>query len=1032
MLSIDLLGAPRLLLDGQPLSLPRRKSRALLFYLAARSTPATRDHLLALLWPDHDRAAAQQILRTSLHGLRKALGAALLADDDTLALAPDVEVDVRRFEAELAPSASLETLTGALALYRDDFLADFSVPDAEAFEEWADAERERYRQLATRGLTMLAQRYEARHDYPAAREALARALAFNPLQEELQRAALRLDYLSGDRAGAIRRYESLRRMLDDEFGVPPMDETRALYDAIITDSLPIDSKQSAVSNQQADLVAPTGDWRLSTGALPFTGRAAELQKLRELSHTHKLALIEGEPGIGKTRLAGAFVQEFAGIALIGAARELEQGLPYQPVIEALRGLLARPEWPTIRAGLALPQIWLAEVARLLPELAEDGAQPLGDLPSANESRLWEGVSRLLEALARRRPLLLLLDDLHWADASTLALLGYLVRQSPGAPITFLATARPAEPRSPLAALIQTLTREDRIQRLPLARLSKDDTVNLARHLSATYAYPLADWLARNAEGNPYILGELVRYAREHKLLYPDGTLDLSALSDSPVVPHTVYGLIQSRLMRVSDTARRVLDVAVAIGREFDLDVVTRASGLSEVAILDALDELRAIGLVVPAASADGQHNGLRYGFDQTLTMEVAYREIAEARHRLLHRHIAEALEQLHGQDLGSVAGLLASHYAEGNAPELAARYALQAGRRAAELAAWAEAISLYEMALAGMENGQREATYLVLGEAYTQSGAAARAGEAYRSAIELAIARGDLVAANRTQLALGRTLLAQSRYAEAIELARRVLAAGQPENNVGAEMLWGTALSIEGVDLAGATEHLNKAAALCSAQQDPTIKAQTTFELGSIAAQQGDLQRAVQLYRQALEVGESYPAAVQYRILAHNNLAYHLMLLQDPTAIEHAKAGLEIARESGVLIYQPYLLSTLGEIALADGDLDAAEAAFDEGLALAERLPVPERVAGITANLALVSIKRGQTALAIHRLSTALARADALGTRHLAAQIRIWLAPLLPPAEARATLAEARALAESGNRARLLEEIAQLELKIAN
>src|SRR4029453_250247 len=107
---------------------------------------------------------------------------------------------------------------------------------------------------------------------------------------------------------------------------------------------------------------------------------------------------------------------------------------------------------------------------------------------------------------------------------------------------------------------------------------------------------------------------------------------------------------------------------------------------------------------------------------------------------------------------------------------------------------------------------------------------------------------------------------------------------------------------------------------------------------------------------------------------------------------------------------------------------DSAEAHFNEGLELAERLPIPERVAGLTANLALVSIKRGQSALAIHRLSTALARADALRTRHLAAQIRIWLVPLLPPAEARATLAEARALAESGNRTRLLEEIAQLEL----
>ncbi|HEU5099130.1 MAG TPA: AAA family ATPase, partial [Roseiflexaceae bacterium] len=986
--------------------------------------------------PDHDRPAAQQILRTSLHGLRKALGPALLAGDDSLALAPDVDVDVRRFEAGVTPSADLQTLTEALALYRDDFLADFSVPDAEAFEAWADAERERYRQLATRGLATLAQRYEARRDYPAAREALARALAFNPLQEDLQRAALRLDYLSGDRAGAIRRYESLRHMLDDEFGVPPMDETRALYDAIITDSLATADERPTTKDQSTIIALPSRPSSFvigpSSDVLPFTGRAAELRKLRELANTHKLALIEGEPGIGKTRLASAFVQEFQGTTLIGAARELEQGLPYQPVIEALRGLLARPEWPTIRAGLGLPRIWLAEVARLLPELVEEEAQPNGDMPSANESRLWEGVSRLLEALARRRPMLLLLDDLHWADASTLALLGYLVRQSPGAPITFLATARPAEPRSPLAALIQTLTREDRIQRLPLARLSKDDTVALARHLSATYTYPLADWLTRNAEGNPYILGELVRYAREHRLLYPDGTLDLSALSDSPVVPHTVYGLIQSRLVRVSDTARRVLDVAVAIGREFDLDVVARASGLAEEAILDALDELRAIGLVMPVASADGRHSGLRYGFDHTLTMEVAYREIAEARHRLLHRHIAEALEQLHAHDLDAVAGLLASHYAEGNAPDLAAQYALQAGRRAAGLAAWAEAISFYEMALAGMENGQREATYLALGEAYAQSGAAARAGEAYRAAIELATARGDLVAANRTQLALGRTLLSQARYAEVIALARRVLAADQAENNVGAEMLWGTALSIEGVDLAGATEHLNKAASLCSAQRDPTIKAQTTFELGSIAAQQGDLERAVELYRQALVVGETYPEANQYRILAHNNLGYHLLLLHDPTAIEHANAGLAIARESGVLAFQPYLLSTLGEIALAEDDLDAAEEAFNEGLALAERIPVPERIAGLTANLALVSIKRGQTALAIHRLSTALARADALGTRHLAAQIRIWLAPLLPPAEAHARLAEARALAESGNRTRLLEEIAQLELKIAN
>ena len=132
-----------------------------------------------------------------------------------------------------------------------------------------------------------------------------------------------------------------------------------------------------------------------------------------------------------------------------------------------------------------------------------------------------------------------------------------------------------------------------------------------------------------------------------------------------------------------------------------------------------------------------------------------------------------------------------------------------------------------------------------------------------------------------------------------------------------------------------------------------------------------------------------------------------------------------MAQEQGTLGLQPYLLSTLGEIEL-DRDLVAAEKYFTDGLALSERLSMPERIAGLTANLGRVAQRRGETALAIHRLSTALARAEALGLPHLAAQIRLWLAPLLPPAEAQAQLAEARAIAESGGRKRLLDEADRL------
>ncbi|MEK7786358.1 MAG: BTAD domain-containing putative transcriptional regulator, partial [Chloroflexota bacterium] len=207
MLSILLLGQPQILLDGKPLNITRRKSRALIYYLAAHdaNAPLSREHLLAFFWPDLDRPAAQQTLRTTLHGLRKTLGGLLVVEENTIALAPEVDIDVRRF------GNNLQSLISNLQLYRAGFLDGFTLPDSPAFDDWAAIERERYRRLAVRGLTQLSQQHEANQNFAEALDALDRALAFDALQEDLQRAAMRLHYLAGDRAGAIRRYDSLRR-----------------------------------------------------------------------------------------------------------------------------------------------------------------------------------------------------------------------------------------------------------------------------------------------------------------------------------------------------------------------------------------------------------------------------------------------------------------------------------------------------------------------------------------------------------------------------------------------------------------------------------------------------------------------------------------------------------------------------------------------------------------------------------------------------------------------------------------------------
>jgi DNA-binding SARP family transcriptional activator len=1037
MLSIQLFGTPQLTLDGVAVKLTRRKSRALVYYWAAHSQPLTRDHLLAFFWPDTPRASAQQILRTTLHGLRKALGASLVVAGDAIALALDTQVDARDFERALASlsnlqpprgASNLQSLTSALDLYTGEFLADVSLPDTPAFDDWVVVQREHYRRLAVRGLTAISRQHEAAGEYAAALASLDRALAFDALQEDLQREAIRLLYLSGDRPAAIRRYDQLRKLLDDELGMPPMAETRMLYDEILADALSKTADRSqrppVGRPQTAAIRFPISDLRPPTSeALPFAGRAAEMQQLREWSAraVRPLVLIEGEAGIGKTRLAAEFIHTGDSIALAGAAHELEQALPYQPIIEALRGLVSRAEWPALRAVLqsSLPAVWLAEVARLLPELDVRAGT------TADESRLWEGLHQFLRALARQRPVVVFLDDLHWADASTLALLGYLARQTARAPVFLLATTRPITARSTLGTLLQSLTREGRLERLALARLSAHEVSTFARHLSAQYAPPLAEWLMRHSEGNPYMLAELIRHAREMNLLGSGGVLNLTMLASAPSVPQTVYSLIQSRLAKLSDAARRVLDVAVAVGREFDFDVVVRAAGLSESAALDALDELRDARLILPAT-------GTRYTFDHTLTMEVAYRETGEPRHRLWHRRVAEALEATPRDRLDLMAGLIAWHFVEGNAPDRAAPYSFRAGEQAAQLAAWREAIAFFEQALGASDKSERHKILMALGQAYMRAGEDARASEVFREALPLAQARGDADQIEVARLALAQSFLPQARFAEALALAQQVGASRNPCHRLDAESIRGTALSLEGADLAGAAEHLRRAESLCTECADAARLAHVKFELGSVAAQQGELDQAITLYREALDAASSTDtqAALNWRILAHNNLAYHLHLLGDASAESYARAGLALAQEKGVLNLQTYLLSTLGEIALA-GDVESAEKHFAQGLALAERLAIPERIAGLTANLGRVAAQRGETALAIHRFSTALARADMLGTQHLAAQIRVWLAPLLPPSEARARLAEARAIAGPGHRQRLLEEIDRMETELS-
>lgn len=1027
MLTITLLGLPQIYLGDRELVVSRRKSRALIYFLACQDQPVLRQQLLSIFWADLPRPAAQQTLRTTLHGLRRALGDWISAHEDWVGLSEQVWVDARQFERQmseaLSDSAALEQ---ALALYRGEFLEGFSLAAAQPFEDWLTVTREHYRRLAIRGWSTLASLLEAHGDYRRALETLERALAINPLQEDLQRDAIRLLYLSGDRPGAILRYDELRRLLDEEMGVPPMIETRALYDDILHDRLRPQAPHSIKAIRSTP--RPTSGQVVAgqeNDVLPFTGRYLELQALQGLVLLPGLVLIEGEAGVGKTRLAQQFLAQSDQVILTGRCRELEQSLPYYPIIEALRSLWSQSVWSDLSAQLLqeVPAVWLAEVARLLPALGENTASSRFPRP-AEEARLWEGVHQFLNNLARLRPTTVFIDDLHWADAATLGLLGYLSRNTGETPLHYLATMRPLALRSPVAPFIQTLVRDNRLARLSLGRLSEADVFAIARALQVQNAELLADWLYKTSEGNAYILAELVRHARQVGLLSREGVFHADQLPTEPIVPQTVFSLIQSRLRRLSDAARRVLDAAVAQGREFEFKVVSQAAGLSESAALDALDELQTAGLVLPRQRSWFQ-------FDHSLTMEVAYQETGGLRHRRMHRRVGEAMEHLYAERLDQIAGQLAWHFSEGESPERGARYAFQAGEQAERLAAWNEAVKFYGLAAHGLAGVHRLPALIALARAHFKAGQFPQASEVLREALALAKAsHADRAQIDQIRLELARTFFPQGRYSEAIALAQRVCRSVNPESAIIAEMTWGTALSIEGADLQAASEHLEAAQSLWFGLPEAPAKllAHIQFELGNVAAQQGDLERAISYYSQSLTTAAQIGGdeASEQLALAHNNLAYHLHLLGDPSAIEYARQGLALTEQKGLLGMQPFLYSTLGEIALSAGELEKAEQYFNQGLSLAERFSVQERIAGLNANLGRLAAARGQKSRAIYRLSTALAQADSLGVHHLAAQIRIWLAPLLPSEEGQQRLAEARAFAQSSGRKRLLQEIERL------
>ncbi len=451
-LQLSLLGTPVVKHGERTLTFSTRKAMALLIYLVVEGGMHPRKTLSESFWPELDAEHGRAALRATLLELRKLLErshgpgelAHLLAERDTLGFdqGGPLVLDLRLVESAskqvgrgIEPLASqvrgelLAQLEQATHQVRGPFLAGFTLRDSQFFDDWTRQHREYWHLRVHQLFDVLSKLYERAGDGERAIETVSRWLSFDPLNEEGYRRMMRLRFSQGDRAGALRAYANGRAVLADQLQVEPEPETVALAKRI--------RHTAPVRSQQVRSLQPvqTSPGRPPANLLdgPFLGRTAEFGTLIECyQRVHagqpQLVLLQGETGIGKTRLASEFVrwaQAQGADVLVGRALQTGRQLPYQPLIDVLRNQLEQEHAPDD----LLSDVWLAELSRLLPELRD--RYPELPIPSTDDAlghnRFFEATARLVQVWAARRPLVLLLDDMQWADTATLDLLLYLSR-----------------------------------------------------------------------------------------------------------------------------------------------------------------------------------------------------------------------------------------------------------------------------------------------------------------------------------------------------------------------------------------------------------------------------------------------------------------------------------------------------------------------------------------------------------------------------------------------------------------------------
>jgi DNA-binding SARP family transcriptional activator len=793
---VHLCGGLEVVVDDQVLDLRKtaRQGRLTLAYLALRAgRPVARTELMEHVWVDPDPHRVGAALSQTVSRLRSALGPDLLQrlPNGGLCLRADISVDVTEAEEHLRTAQTafargeLTSVQVAAVAVLERLQGEVLLGDAAV---WLDQVRQRTIEMSAEALALLAAAALQTHDHARAEEAAREALELVDTDELAWGVLIEARASRGGVARATETFHEMRRLLLDRYGLAPSARLVGLHERLM------DPAAEAEQRTPAPLRRPDLPPRLRQASqTSFVGREEEWATLTaswEDARTNGTTLVfaGGEPGIGKTRLMaelGTWAHERGGTVLYGRCEE-DVGAPYQPWIDVLHQCVAAARPDDVERHVRAHG---AALERLAPDLAQGGSSaPLATDPEAERYLVFAAVRDLFGVVARDRPALLVLDDLHWADKPTLLLLRHIATSGAECPILIVAAYRTSDVGDQLAAILADL-QEAGGKRITLAGFSGQDVIDLmaanagGRELTDAERR-FATALASDTNGNPFFVVQILRNLIETGTIAPHGLGWRLTAEPIAGVPESVLEVIGRRVRRLGAPAVTLLQTAAVVGQEFDLDVLAAVAESGQDTVLDVLEAAERARLLSETGAG-------RFAFAHALVRHALTEQLGRTRRARLHARIAETFEAM--GDATRV-GETAHHWiAAGTDRRRMLRAIHGAGRQALDRLGPEEAARWFHSGLELLEPQEEQdrcELLIGLGEAQRHAG-----DPEYRSTLleasVIARRRDDAEALARAALANSRGFESASGNVDAdrVTMLRAALAAGEASGGRRARLL---------------------------------------------------------------------------------------------------------------------------------------------------------------------------------------------------------------------------------------------------